>query len=61
MKSNVSKETKDGDGTAAKLQTLMLDAVAPLTFILKEAQKGTLIPEVAVKATKVALGLLGNV
>ena len=38
----------------------MMDAVAPLTFILEEAQKGTLTPEVAVKATKVTLGLLGN-
>ena len=52
--------TKDSNGTAAKLQTLMLDAVAPLTFILEEAQKGTLTPEVAVKATKVALGLLSR-
>ena len=38
----------------------MLDAVAPLTHILEENQKGALTPEVATKATKVALGLLGN-
>ena len=57
MKSNVSKVTKDRDGTAAKLQTLMLDAVAPLVHIL---QKGLLTPEVAMKAAKVALGLIGN-
>ena len=50
MKSNVSKDTKDGDGTAAKLQTLMLDAVAPLVHILKEGQKGSLTPQVAMKA-----------
>ena len=28
MRGNVSKNMKDGDGTAAKIQTLMLDAVA---------------------------------
>ena len=56
----MSKNMKDGDSTAAKIQTLMLDAVAPLVHILEEGQKGTLTPEVAIKASKVTLGLLGN-
>ena len=51
MRGNVSKNTKDGDSTATKIQTLMLDAVAPLVHILEEGQKGTLTPEVAIKAT----------
>lgn len=38
----------------------MMDAVAPLAYILEEGQKGSLTPEVAVQAAKVALGLLGN-
>ena len=61
MRGNVSKNTKDGDSTATKIQTLMLDAVAPLVHILEEGQKGTLTPEVAIKASKVTLELLGNV
>ena len=60
IKGNVAKETKDADGTAAKLQTLLLDAVAPLVHILEEAQKGTLTPEMASKAAKVALGLINR-
>jgi hypothetical protein len=60
MKGNVSKETKTQDGTAAKLQTLTMDAAAPLVHIIEEAKKGKLTPEVAEKAAKVALDLLGN-
>ena len=37
-----------------------LDAVAPLVFILEEAQKGTLTFQSAAEAAKAALLLLGN-
>ena len=60
MKSNVSKETKDADALAAKLQTLCMDVVAPLVHILEEVRKGTLTPKVATKVAKIALSLLGN-
>ena len=42
VKQNLSKDVKDSDVNVAKLQTLMLDAVAPLVHILEEAQRGTL-------------------
>ena len=44
IKQNLTKEVKDADSNAARLQTLNLDAVAPMVFILEEAQKGTLTP-----------------
>ena len=37
-----------------------LDAIAPLVFISKEAQKGTLTSQSAAEAAKAALLLLGN-
>ena len=37
VKQNLSKKVKDSDVNVAKLQTLMLDAVAPLVHILEEA------------------------
>ena len=42
------------------LQDCRLDAVAPLVFILEEAQKGTLTSQSAAEAAKAALLLLGN-
>ena len=42
------------------MQTFNLDAVAPLVFILEEAQKGTLTSQSAAEAAKAALLLLGN-
>ena len=42
IKLNLTKDVKDADSNAARLQTLNLDAVAPLVFILEETQKGTL-------------------
>ena len=42
IKQNLTKDARDADSNAARLQTLNLDAVAPLVFILEEAQKGTL-------------------
>ena len=37
VKQNLIKDVKDTDANASKLQTLTLDAVAPLVHILKEA------------------------
>ena len=56
----MSKDVKDADCNAARLQTFNLDAVAPLVFILEEAQKGTLTSQSAAEAAKAALLLLGN-
>jgi len=60
VKQNLTKDVKDTDANASKLQTLTLDAVAPLVYILEEAQRGTLTAKTAVEATSAALSLLGN-
>ena len=57
---NLTKDVKDADSNASSLQTLSFDAVAPLVFILEEAQKGTLTSQSAAGAAKAALLLLGN-
>ena len=38
IKQNLTKEAKDADSNAARLQSLNLDPVAPMVFILEEAQ-----------------------
>ena len=38
MKQNLTKDVKDTDANASKLQTLTLDAVALLVYIIEEAQ-----------------------
>ena len=60
IKGSMSKDTKEADGTLAKLQTLLLDTVAPLVHILKTAHSGNLIVDTSVKAAKLALRLLAN-
>ncbi len=60
VKTQVSKQVKDGDRPLARLQTLVLDAVGPLAAILEEAAKGNLSPRVAVEAATTSLRLLGN-
>ena len=60
IKQNLGKETKDTDSGAAKLQTLTLDAMAPLVYITEEAQKGTLCCQKAADAAKAAIALIGN-
>ena len=59
-KQNLTKDVKDADSNAARLQTLNVDAVAPLVLILEEAQKGTLTSHLAAEVTKAAMMLLGN-
>ena len=54
------REQKQADTSLAKLQTIVLDAVAPLVHIVNEAQQGTLSVEQMVEAAKTALSLLGN-
>ena len=58
VKQNLTKEIRDADSNVAKLQTLTLDAVAPLVHILEEAQRGSLTE--AVDVAGVALALLSN-
>ena len=60
VKQNLTKEIRDTDSNVAKLQTLTLDAVAPLVHILEEAQRGSLTVKTAVDAAGAALALLGN-
>ena len=36
IKQNLTKNVKDADSNAARLQTLKLNAVAPMVFILEE-------------------------
>ena len=56
----LQREQKAADGAMAKLQTLLLDAVAPLVHIVEEAGKGSLSVQQAAEAAKSALSLLGN-
>ena len=60
VKQNLAKEIKDADEATAKLQTLTLDAMAPLVYVLEEDQKGSLTVQSAVEAARSALILLGN-
>ena len=60
VKGSVTKETKDADTTLAKMQTLVLDAVAPLVHILESAKNGKLNNDTSKKASKLALRLLAN-
>ncbi len=56
LKGNISKETKDRDNMLAKAQTLLLDAVAPLSNLLESVNTGNLTPEASANAVKTALG-----
>jgi hypothetical protein len=60
IKQNLSKEAKDADASVVKLQTLTLDAIAPLVHIVEEAQKGTLSSQKAAIAAKASIALIGN-
>lgn len=60
VKGSVSKDTKDADNTLAKMQTLMLDAVAPLVHIVESTNSGNLTIDTSVKAAKLALRLLAS-
>ena len=49
VKGSVSKDTKEANSTLAKLQTLLLDAVAPLVHVLETTQSGNLTIDTSVK------------
>ena len=57
----LQKEAKDADAGLARLQTLVLDTLAPLVDIVEEAQRGSLTVEKAAESAKAAITLLGNV
>ena len=59
VKGSMSKDL-DIDNTLVKLQTLMLDAVAPSVHIVETAQSGNLTIDTSVKAAKLAMHLLVN-
>ena len=60
IKAQASKACKDGDKSLARLQTLLLDAVGPLTSLLEQGQKGRLTPKAAADAATQALRFLEN-
>ena len=61
MKPEVSSATKNADMELAKVQTLILDALAPLTSILEGDNRGERLDQgEVINATKVAMELLGN-
>ena len=60
IKAQASKACKDGDKLFARLQTLLLDVVGPLTSLLEQGQKGCLTPKAAADAATQALRFLGN-
>ena len=53
-------EAKPTDASLAKLQTLVLDAVAPLVSLVEAAETGSLTAGLAAEAAQCALTLLGN-
>ena len=54
------KPAKDADRNLARLQTLVLDAAAPLLSTLEAARSGSLTPKGAAESAQLALKLLGN-
>lgn len=54
----LQKEEKQADASLAKLQTFILDAVAPLVYRVEETQKEAMTSQAA--SAKTALSLLGN-
>ena len=60
LMSRLSIQTKAKDKLLAMIQALLLNAVAPQSFILEEASKGQLPPKATMEAAQTALRLLGN-
>ena len=60
LRPQVPKDGKDGDRSLSRLQTLLLDAVGPLSAMLESHQAGRLAPETAAEAAAQALRFLGN-
>ncbi len=61
VKAQWPKHCKDGDRPLARIQTLTLDAIGPLTALVEEAAKGTLSTKAAAAdAATTALRFLGN-
>ena len=60
IQSRLLKSAKDADRASARIQTLVLDAAAPLINILESARKGTLNTKEAAETAQQALKLLGN-
>lgn len=56
----MQRDQKQADASMAKIQTLVLDVVAPLVYIAEEATRGSLSGEQAAEAAKAALFPLGN-
>ena len=60
LRAEVPKACKDGDRPLSHIQTLVLDAVGPLSSLLELQSSGSLTVEAAVEATTHALRFLGN-
>ena len=60
IKSMLPKPAKNADRNLARLQTLVLDAAAPLLSTLEAARSGSLTPKGAAESAQLALKLLGN-
>ena len=60
LKAEVPKTCKDADRPLCRMQTLLLDAVGPLSSLLELHNSGRLTVEAAVEATTQALRFLGN-
>ena len=60
IQSRLPKPAKDADRNLAGIQTLVLDAAAPLLSTLEAARSGSLTPKGAAESAQLALKLLGN-
>ena len=61
MKPESSASTKAADKQLAKVQTLILDTLAPLTSVVESHNKGNVLDQrEMIHAVKAAIELLGN-
>ena len=60
LRPQIPKEAREADRSLCRLQTLVLDAVGPLSAMLELHQAGNLTPEAAVEAATQSLKFLGN-
>ena len=60
VKAQVPNDCKDANRSLSRFQTLVLDAVGPLTSLLEVQQDGHLTTEAAAEAATPALHFLGN-
>ena len=60
LKARLPKQCKENDRSLARLQTMVLDAMGPLTHLLELQQRGQLTPEAVTDSASQAIKFVGN-